>query len=81
MLSKFNALQIELSTFEQPDTKEACQDAIISHTSTKQRVFTMNIEILIAEDKHLLKNLISGGLLRRFFSGNFHKTDQKELYN
>jgi kalirin len=58
MLSKFNALQIELSTFEQPDTKEACQEAIIAHTSTRQRVFSMNIEQLIADAKNLLKTLI-----------------------
>ena len=58
MLSKFNALQIELSTFDQPDTKEACQEAILAHTSTKQRVFNMNIEQLLGEAKQLLKILI-----------------------
>lgn len=56
-LSKLNALQIELSTFEQPDTKEACQEAIITHTSTKQRVFGINIEQLVTEGKQLLRVL------------------------
>lgn len=58
MLSKFASLQIELSTFDQPDTKEACQEAIIAHTNTKQRVLGINIDQLISDGKSLLKILI-----------------------
>ena len=58
LLAKFNCLQIELSTFDQPDTKEACQEAIVAHTNTKQRIFGINIEQVIAEARQLLKILI-----------------------
>jgi len=56
-LLKFGSLQIDLSTFDQPDTKEACQEAIIAHTNTKQRIFGINIEPLINEARQLLKIL------------------------
>ena len=49
---------MELSTFEQPDSKEACQEAILAHTSSKQRVLSINIEHLINEAKQLLKILV-----------------------
>jgi kalirin len=49
---------MELSTFDQPDTKEACQEAIVAHTSTKQRIFGITIEHLINDGKNLLKSLI-----------------------
>ena len=58
LLAKFNILQIELSTFDQPDTKEACQEAIVAHTNTKQRIFGINIDQLILEARQLLKILI-----------------------
>lgn len=58
LLLKFGSLQIELSSFDQPDTKEACQEAIISHTNTKQRVFGITIEQLLVEGRNLLKVLI-----------------------
>ena len=57
-LVKFGVLQNELCTFEQPDTKEACQEAIIAHSNTKQRVFGITIEQLINEARNLLKSLI-----------------------
>ena len=50
-------MQNELSSFDQPDNKEACQEAILAHSTTKQRVFSMNIEHLINEAKMLLKIL------------------------
>lgn len=55
---KLNNLQIELSTFEQPDTQEACKEAIVAHASTKQRVFGINIEQLLSEARNLLKTLV-----------------------
>jgi hypothetical protein len=58
LLLRFNSLQMELSSFDQPDTKEACQEAILNHASTKQRVFNMNIDQLTNEARYLLKMLI-----------------------
>ena len=58
LLAKFNILQIELSTFDQPDTKEACKEAIVAHTNTKQRRFGIKIDQLILEARQLLKILI-----------------------
>ena len=60
MLGKLSALQIELSSFDQPDTKEACQDAIVAHTSTRQRVFGLNIDSLCSDARHLLALLGAG---------------------
>jgi kalirin len=60
MLKRMVNLQSELSTFDQPDTKEACQEAILTHTNTKQRIFGINIEQLLNEARFLLKMLISG---------------------
>lgn len=58
LLTKFNSLQIELSSFDQPDTKEACQEAIVAHANTKQRIFGITIEQIINEGRNLLKILI-----------------------
>jgi hypothetical protein len=54
MLGKFNALQTELSRFEYPDRKEACQEAIIAQTSRNN----MNIEQLsyFFKDDRLVKS-------------------------
>ena len=49
---------MELSTFDQPDTKEACQEAIVAHSSTKQRVFGLSIDQLINEARYMLKLLV-----------------------
>jgi kalirin len=57
-LTKFNNLQIELSSFDQPDTKEACQEAILTHSNTKQRIFGLSIDQLINEARYLLKILV-----------------------
>ena len=48
---------MELSTFDQPDTREACQEAIVAHTSTKQRVFGINVDQLVNEGHSLLRVL------------------------
>lgn len=58
MLSKFAQLQIELSSFEQPETRETCQEAILVHANAKQRVFGINIEQLIGEGRSLLRALV-----------------------
>ena len=57
LITKINMLQMELSSFDQPDTKEACQEAIMAHTNTKQRVFSINVEQLINEGRNLLRIL------------------------
>lgn len=57
LVSKLNVLQMELGSFDQPDTREACQEAIIAHNNTKQRVFGINVEQLINEGRSLLKML------------------------
>lgn len=58
MQKRFCQLQIELSSFDQPETKEACQEAIVNHTNTKQRVFGIAIDQLINEGRNLLKILV-----------------------
>jgi hypothetical protein len=63
LLALFAQLQSELSTFDQPDTKEACQDAMVTHTSTKQRTFSITIEQLLNDGKSLLKTLIGHDLM------------------
>jgi hypothetical protein len=52
---------MELSTFDQPDTREACQEAIMAHTNTKQRVFGINVDQLISEGRALLRALVGPG--------------------
>jgi hypothetical protein len=52
---------MELSTFDQPDTREACQEAIVAHTNTKQRVFGINIDQIINEGRSLLRVLTGHG--------------------
>lgn len=61
LLSKLNVLQMELGSFDQPDTREACQEAIIAHNNTKQRVFGINVEQLINEGRSLLRMLNQDG--------------------
>jgi hypothetical protein len=55
-------LQAELSTFDQPDTREACQEAIIAHTNTKQQIFSINVDQLINDGRYLLRILTSQNL-------------------
>jgi hypothetical protein len=57
LISKLNVLQVELTTFDQPDTREACQEAIVAHTNTKQRVFGINVDQIINEGRSLLRAL------------------------
>jgi kalirin len=58
LLIKFNSLQHELSAFEQPENKEACQESITAHLSTKQRIFGINIDQIINEGRLLLRMLV-----------------------
>ncbi|RMZ94452.1 triple functional domain [Brachionus plicatilis] len=90
LLSRFGSLQIELSTFDQPDTKEACQEAIIAHTNTKQRVLGINIDQLINDGKNLLRNLIGnddsllmapGGTRDSGYSGSESEKFSNDFFN
>ncbi len=58
LLGRFNVLTIELNQFEQPETKESCQEAIVLHANSKQTVFSISIDALLNEGRQLLKILM-----------------------
>ena len=58
LINKLNVIQLELTQFEQAETKELCQDAIQNHLNLKQKIYSITIDPLINEGRQLLKNLI-----------------------
>ncbi len=58
LINKLNLLQNDLNQFEQPDTKELCQEAIENHSNLKQKIYSITIEPIINDGRNLLKNLI-----------------------
>ncbi len=57
LLNKFNSMHSELSVFEQPDTKEQCQEELGVHTNLKQKIFSISIEPIVNEGRDLLRAL------------------------
>jgi hypothetical protein len=57
LINSFNLLHSELNIFEQPDTKDQCQEELHAHTNLKQTLFSMSIEPVVNEGRELLKVL------------------------